>query len=59
MDQDESIEEKKSFVKVVAVGDSGVGKTCLVQMFEHSRYTEAFKPTIGADFSNKDIDING
>ena len=26
-------------------------------MFEHSRFTEAFKPTIGADFSNKEIRI--
>lgn len=26
--------EKKCFVKVVAIGDSGVGKTSLIQMFE-------------------------
>jgi Ras-related protein Rab-7A len=47
--------EKKCFVKIVAIGDSGVGKTSLIQMFEHSRFTENFKPTIGADFSNKEI----
>lgn len=51
--------EKKCFVKVVAIGDSGVGKTSLIQMFEHSRFTDAFKPTIGADFSNKEVSING
>ena len=51
--------EKKCFVKVVAIGDSGVGKTSLIQMFEHSKYTESFKPTIGADFSNKEITIDG
>ena len=28
-------------------------------MFEHSRFTESFKPTIGADFSNKEVTING
>lgn len=28
-------------------------------MFEHSRFTEHFKPTIGADFSNKEVTING
>ena len=27
-------------------------------MFEHSRFTEHFKPTIGADFSNKEIQID-
>lgn len=50
--------EKKCFVKIVAIGDSGVGKTSLIQMFEHSRFTENFKPTIGADFSNKEINID-
>ena len=51
--------EKKCFVKVVAIGDSGVGKTSLIQMFEQAKFTDNFKPTIGADFSNKEIDIDG
>ena len=51
--------EKKCFVKVVAIGDSGVGKTSLIQMFEHTRFTDSFKPSIGADFSNKEITIDG
>jgi Ras-related protein Rab-7A len=46
-------------VKIVAIGDSGVGKTSLIQMFEHSKFTDNFKPTIGADFSNKEIQIDG
>ena len=48
---------RKHFVKVVVIGDSFVGKTSLIQMFEHSRFTEHFKPTIGADFSNKEIQL--
>jgi Ras-related protein Rab-7A len=51
--------DKKCFVKVVAIGDSAVGKTSLIQMFEHCKFTESFKPTIGADFSNKEITVNG
>ena len=51
--------EKKCFVKVVAIGDSGVGKTSLIQQFENSKFTENFKPTVGADFSNKEITIDG
>ena len=51
--------DKKCFVKIVAIGDSGVGKTSLIQMFEHCRFTENFKPTIGADFSNREITIDG
>lgn len=54
-----ALPDKKCFVKIVAIGDSGVGKTSLIQMFEHSRFTENFKPTIGADFSNKELQIDG
>ena len=48
---------RKHFIKVVVIGDSSVGKTSLIQMFEHARFTEDFKPTIGADFSNKEIQL--
>ena len=54
-----ALAEKKCFVKVVAIGDSGVGKTSLIQMFEQSKFTDNFKPTIGADFSNKEVVIDG
>lgn len=50
---------KKSFAKVVVIGDSGVGKTSLIQVFENNKFTQAFKPTIGADFSNKEIILDG
>ena len=46
---------RKSFAKVVVIGDSGVGKTSLIQVFEHNKFNATFKPTIGADFSNKEI----
>ena len=34
-------------------------KTFQIQMFEHNRFSDNFKPTIGADFSNKEITIDG
>ena len=49
---------RKSFAKVVVIGDSGVGKTSLIQVFEHNKFSQAFKPTIGADFSNKEMIID-
>ena len=50
-----TVHQQKCFIKIVAIGDSGVGKTSLIQMFENAKFTESFKPTIGADFSNKEI----
>lgn len=49
---------RKSFAKVVVIGDSGVGKTSLIQVFEHAKFSAAFKPTIGADFSNKEVIVD-
>ena len=48
---------RKCFVKLVIIGDSSVGKTSLIQMFEHNKFSQSFKPTIGADFSNKEITL--
>ncbi|CDW84202.1 rab small monomeric gtpase [Stylonychia lemnae] len=49
---------RKCFIKLVIIGDSSVGKTSLIQMFEHSKFSQNFKPTIGADFSNKEITLD-
>ena len=37
------------WVKVVGVGDSGVGKTCLVKRFCEEKFTPKFHPTVGVD----------
>ncbi len=49
---------KKPFVKLVIIGDSGVGKTTLIQMLQFKKFNQNHKPTIGADFSNKDINLD-
>lgn len=49
---------RKTLMKVVVIGDSGVGKTSLIQMYEHNKFSQNFKPTIGADFSNKELIID-
>ena len=51
--------QKKWFLKVVIIGDSGVGKTSLIQRYTTTRFLQEFKPTIGAEFSNKTVQING
>ena len=46
-------------VKVLMIGDSGVGKTCLLQKFENGQFTMNHLPTIAIDFSIKTIVVRG
>jgi len=46
-------------VKVVVVGDSGVGKTCLLHRFTDNRFDDAYISTIGVDFAIKTMDLCG
>ena len=48
-------QDKKCFIKLVVIGDSGVGKSSLIHYFQKGTFSESFKPTIGADFANKDV----
>ena len=50
---------KRNFIKIVILGDSGVGKTSLLQSYVHQKSSGNTKPTIGADFSKKEIQIDG
>eukprot|EP00731_Ephydatia_muelleri_P000214 Em0001g214a len=45
--------------KVVLIGDSSVGKTCIVQRFKHGTYVEKHGNTIGVDFTIKTVDVDG
>jgi Ras-related protein Rab-7A len=48
---------KKVLLKVIILGDSGVGKTSLMNQYVNKRYTEQYKATIGADFLTKEVMI--
>ena len=50
--------QRKSFIKLVVIGDSGVGKSSLIHFFQKGFYTDNFKPTIGADFANKEVTLD-
>ncbi|XP_060052676.1 ras-related protein Rab-19 isoform X2 [Erinaceus europaeus] len=45
--------------KVILIGDSNVGKTCVVQHFKSGVYTENQQNTIGVDFTVRSLDIDG
>ena len=44
----------KKTLKIVILGDSGVGKTSLMNRFSTGKFTGQYKATIGADFLSKD-----
>ena len=45
--------------KIILIGDSNVGKTCVVQHFKSGVYTEAQQNTIGVDFTVRALEIDG
>ncbi|XP_013861061.1 ras-related protein Rab-19 [Austrofundulus limnaeus] len=45
--------------KIILVGDSDVGKTCMVQSFESGIFIEKQQNTIGVDFTVRTLDIDG
>jgi len=49
----------RSLLKVIILGDSGVGKTSLLRVYVQNRFSATYKATIGADFMTKDIVTEG
>jgi len=50
---------KKQLLKIIILGDSGVGKTSLMHQYVSKKFDNRYKATIGADFLTKDVDIEG
>ena len=50
---------KKQLLKIIILGDSGVGKTSLMHQYVSKKFDNRYKATIGADFLTKDVEING
>lgn len=45
--------------KLLLIGDSGVGKTCVLFRFAEDQYNATFISTIGIDFKIRTIDLDG
>jgi small GTP-binding protein len=45
-------------VKVIVIGDSGVGKTNLITRFCENQFKESYVATIGVDFKIKSLMVN-
>jgi len=46
-------------IKLIIIGDSGVGKTCFLMKFAEDNFTTSHISTIGIDFKIKTINIDG
>ena len=44
--------------KIVMIGDSGVGKSCILLRFADDKFNENFYATIGVDFRFKNIIVD-
>lgn len=44
-------------LKLVVIGESGVGKSNLLLWFRENRFDEELMPTVGLDFSSEDFNI--
>ncbi|KFD51734.1 hypothetical protein M514_07431 [Trichuris suis] len=49
---------KKVLLKVIILGDSGVGKTSLMNQYVNKRFSNQYKATIGADFLTKEVVVD-
>ena len=49
---------KKVLLKVIILGDSGVGKTSLMNQFVNKKFSNQYKATIGADFLTKEVMVD-
>lgn len=46
-------------IKLLMIGDSGVGKTCLLLRYSNDSFSPTFITTIGIDFKIKNVEIDG
>lgn len=53
------LKPNRTLLKVIVLGDSGVGKTSLMNEYVYKKFREQYKSTIGADFVTKELEIDG
>ena len=49
------IMKQKLVLKLVLLGDPGVGKTSLISQFVHARFRHSYQLTVGLDISSKQV----
>ncbi|KAK4766828.1 hypothetical protein SAY87_008470 [Trapa incisa] len=49
---------RRTLLKVIVLGDSGVGKTSLMNQYVYKKFSHQYKATIGADFVTRELQID-
>ncbi|EFX05718.1 rab small monomeric GTPase [Grosmannia clavigera kw1407] len=49
---------KKVLLKIIILGDSGVGKTSLMNQYVNKKFSASYKATIGADFLTREVPVD-
>lgn len=50
---------RKNLLKIIVIGDSGVGKSCLLLKYTDNRFRAQHDLTIGVEFGCKQVTVNG
>eukprot|EP01130_Rhizamoeba_saxonica_P004277 TRINITY_DN174_c0_g1_i1.p1 TRINITY_DN174_c0_g1~~TRINITY_DN174_c0_g1_i1.p1 ORF type:complete len:224 (+),score=66.15 TRINITY_DN174_c0_g1_i1:24-695(+) len=59
MSSSDSSKDHDYLLKIVVIGESGVGKTNLIERYTKDTFYEESKSTIGVEFGHKTIEIDG
>ena len=51
-------EEIEYLIKIIIIGETGVGKSSLISQYTKNIFNESTRSTIGVDFSSLDLKIN-
>ena len=50
---------KNPLFKFIVIGESSVGKTCIIMRYTEDRFTDSFLTTVGVDFKVKEVSVDG
>ena len=53
------VDKNRVLLKLIVLGDSGVGKTAILNRYVSNEFNQEYKATIGADFMTHEIEIGG
>eukprot|EP00918_Siedleckia_nematoides_P063740 GHVU01138688.1.p1 GENE.GHVU01138688.1~~GHVU01138688.1.p1 ORF type:complete len:212 (-),score=36.97 GHVU01138688.1:255-890(-) len=50
--------KQRVLTKIIILGDSGVGKTSLMNQYVNKKFSNQYRATIGADFMSKELNVD-